>query len=79
MLLGLRAGDPDEEVLGAGPAKESVRDAYLTDNPDDGELLLDKEIEGEPSAEPSAEPSPAGELRSWPRRCQRATSNAECR
>ena len=30
MLLGLRAGDPKDEVLGAWLAKESVRDVYLT-------------------------------------------------
>ena len=29
MLLGVRAGDPDDEVLGAWLAKESVRDVYL--------------------------------------------------
>jgi hypothetical protein len=28
MLPGTRLGDPDQEVLGAWPAKESVRDAY---------------------------------------------------
>jgi transposase len=46
MLLGLRLGDPDQEVLGAWLAKESVRDVYLTERPDDAELLLDKTIEG---------------------------------
>ena len=46
MLLGIRAGDPDEEVLGAWLAKESVRDVYLTDDPADAALLLDKAIEG---------------------------------
>ena len=47
MLLGIRAGDPDDEVLGAWLAKESVRDIYLTDHrPDDAGLLLDKAIEG---------------------------------
>ena len=46
MLLGLRAGDPDDEVLGAWLAKESVRDVYLTDHPHDAGLLLDKTIEG---------------------------------
>lgn len=46
MLLGVRAGDPDGEVLGAWLAKESVRDVYLTDDPKDAELLLDKAIEG---------------------------------
>ena len=31
MLLGLRVGDPHDEVLGAWLAKESVRDIYLAD------------------------------------------------
>ena len=47
MLLGLRAGDPSDEVLGAWLAKESVRDVYLTDQPDAAALLLDKTITGE--------------------------------
>lgn len=46
MLLGLRLGDPDQEVLGAWLAKESVRDVYLADDPADAALLLDKTIEG---------------------------------
>jgi integrase len=46
MLLGLRVGDPRDEVLGARLAKESVRDVYLTDDPDDAALLLDKAIAG---------------------------------
>jgi transposase len=46
MLLGMRVGDPDEDVLGAWLAKESVRDVYLVDNPADAEVLLDKAIEG---------------------------------
>ena len=46
MLLGLRVGDPHDEVLGAWLAKESVRDVYLTDDPDDAALLLDKAIVG---------------------------------
>lgn len=46
MLLGLRLGDPEDEVLGAWPAKESVRDVYLADDPADAALLLDKTIEG---------------------------------
>lgn len=46
MLLGVRAGDPYDEVLGAWLAKESVRDVYLSDDPDDAALLLDKTIEG---------------------------------
>ena len=46
MLLGLRAGDPHDEVLGAWLAKESVRDVYLTDEPAEAALLLDKAIVG---------------------------------
>jgi len=46
MLLGLRAGDPNDEVLGAWLAKESVRDVYLTDDPDEAATLLDKTIAG---------------------------------
>jgi transposase len=44
VLLGLRVGDPNDEVLGTWLAKESVRDVYLTDDPDDAALLLDKAI-----------------------------------
>jgi transposase len=44
MLLGLRAGDPDDELLGAWLAKESVRDVYLTTDPADAAVLLDKAI-----------------------------------
>jgi hypothetical protein len=46
MLLGLRVGDPDDELLGAWLAKESVRDIYLTDDPDEASLLIDKAIAG---------------------------------
>jgi transposase len=46
MLLGLRVGDPYDEVLGAWLAKESVRDVYLTDDPAEAALLLDKAIVG---------------------------------
>jgi transposase len=46
MLLGLRLGDPNDEVVGAWLAKESVRDVYLTDDPDEAGLLLDKVIVG---------------------------------
>ena len=42
MALGLRLGDPHDEVLGAWLAKEYVRDIYLTDDPDDAALLLDR-------------------------------------
>jgi transposase len=46
ILLGLRVGDPHDEVLGAWLAKESVRDVYLTDDPDEAAVLLDKAITG---------------------------------
>jgi transposase len=46
MLLGLRAGDPNDELLGAWLAKESVRDVFLTDDPADAAVLLDKTIAG---------------------------------
>jgi transposase len=46
MLFELQVGDPDGDVLGAWCAKESVRDIYLTNDPADAELLLDKTIEG---------------------------------
>jgi transposase len=38
--------NPNDEVLGAWLAKESVRDVYLTDDPTDAALLLDKAITG---------------------------------
>ena len=46
MLLGLRVGDPHDEVLGAWLAKESVHDLYLTDDPDEAATLIDKAIAG---------------------------------
>jgi transposase len=46
MLLGVRLGDPDDEVLGAWLAKESVRDVYLAGSLEDAELLLDKAVLG---------------------------------
>jgi len=46
MLLGLRVGDPHDEVLGAWLAKESVRDVYLTEDRDVAATLLDKAIAG---------------------------------
>ncbi len=46
MLLGLRIGDPHDEVLGAWLAKESVREVYLTDDPASATILLDKAIAG---------------------------------
>jgi transposase len=44
MLLGLRVGDPDDELLGAWLAKESVRDLYLTADVAEATVLLDKAI-----------------------------------
>jgi transposase len=46
MLLGLRIGDPHDEVLGAWLAKESVREVYLTDDARAAAILLDKAIAG---------------------------------
>jgi transposase len=46
MLLGLRLGDPRDEVLGAWLAKESVRDVYLAARRRDAAVLLDKTIAG---------------------------------
>ena len=46
LLLGLRIGDPRDEVLGAWLAKESVRDVFLTDDPAEAAVLLDKVIIG---------------------------------
>jgi len=46
MLLGLRVGDPNDEVLGAWLAKEGVRDVYLAANVADAAVLLDKTIAG---------------------------------
>ncbi|HYL52636.1 MAG TPA: ISL3 family transposase [Acidimicrobiia bacterium] len=46
MLLGLRVGDPNDEVLGAWLAKESVRDVYLANSWRDARLVLDKTIAG---------------------------------
>lgn len=46
MLLGLRVGDPEDEVLGAWLAKESVRDVYLAEDRAEAATLLDKAIAG---------------------------------
>jgi hypothetical protein len=46
MLLGLRVGDPHNEVHGAWLAKESVRDVYLAGTWRDARTLLDKTIRG---------------------------------
>ena len=44
MLLGLRVGDPHDEVLGGWLAKESVRDVYLTDDVETATELLEMAI-----------------------------------
>jgi len=46
MLLGLRVGDPHDELLGSWLAKESVRDIYLAADRAEAELLIDKAIAG---------------------------------
>src|SRR5205085_6554663 len=46
MLLGLRVGDPHDEVLAAWLAKESVRDVLLANTVEEAALLLDKAIAG---------------------------------
>ena len=78
MLLALRIGDPDEEVLGAWLAKESVRDVYLTDDPAEAQLLIDKASrDAAPTrsrrSAHSGGPSPAGAPRSS------TTTEPECR
>ena len=65
LLLGLRVGDPNNEILGAWLAKESVRDALDADNPTDAAVLLDKTITG-CLADPVAEIGALGTtLRRW--------------
>ncbi len=44
MLLGLRVGDPHDEVLGGWLAKEWVRDIYLAADRTEAEVLLDNTI-----------------------------------
>jgi transposase len=46
MLLGLRRGDPHDELLGAWLAKESVRDIYLTERVSEARTLLRKAVVG---------------------------------
>lgn len=65
ILLGLRAGDPHDEVLGAWLAKESVRDIYLAERWADARILVDKAIAG-CLADPVPEVRSLGRtLRSW--------------
>ena len=65
MLLGLRVGDPHDELLGAWLAKESVRDVYLADTPADAATLLDKAIIGCSSDEVAEVRSLGHTLASW--------------
>ena len=65
MLLGLRVGDPDDELLGAWLAKESVRDVYLADTPADAATLLDKAIVGCAADEVAEIRSLGKTLKSW--------------
>lgn len=44
LLAGLRVGDPNDELLGAWLAKESVRSIYLVDDPDEAADRLDNAI-----------------------------------
>ena len=49
MALGLRLGDPNDEVLGAWRAQEYVRDVYFTEDPRGaGELLYQRHPIGSP-------------------------------
>jgi transposase len=65
MLLGLRVGDPHDELLGAWLAKESVRDVYLADTPADAVTLLDKAIAGCAADEVAEVRSLGTTLASW--------------
>ncbi len=65
MLLGLRVGDPHDEVLGAWLAKESVRDVYLTEDPAVAATLLDKVIAGCAEDEVEEIRSLGATLESW--------------
>jgi transposase len=67
LLLGLRLGDPHDEVLGAWLAKESVRDVYLTEDPAVAATLLDKAIAGCTADEVEEIRSLGNTLSSWRR------------
>jgi len=67
MLLGLRIGDPNDELLGAWLAKESVRDVYLATNWRDARTLLDKTIVGCLADEVPEIRSLGGTLHKWRR------------
>ena len=65
LLLGLRIGDPHDDLLGAWLAKESVRDVYLTDDVTEAAFLLDKTIAGCAADEVEEIRSLGGTLDSW--------------
>jgi transposase len=65
MLLGLRVGDPHDELLGAWLAKESVRDIYLTDDIKVATTLVDKAIAGCATDEVGEIRSLGNTLASW--------------
>ena len=65
MLLGLRVGDPNDDLVGAWLAKESVRDVYLASNYDDAAVLLDKAIAGCRADEVAEIRSLGNTLASW--------------
>ena len=65
LLLGLRIGDPHDDLLGAWLAKESVRDIYLTDDPTEAAFLLDKTIAGCDADEVEEIRSLGATLSSW--------------
>jgi transposase len=65
VLLSLRTGDPNDEVVGAWLAKESVRDVYLAGNYDDAAIVLDKAIAGCRADEVAEIRSLGATLASW--------------
>jgi len=65
ILLSLRTGDPNDEVVGAWLAKESVRDVYLASNYNDAAVLLDKAIAGCADDEVAEIRSLGNTLASW--------------
>jgi transposase len=65
ILLSLRTGDPNNEVVGAWLAKESVRDVYLADNYADAAVVLDKAIAGCRADEVAEIRSLGNTLASW--------------
>ena len=58
MALGLRLGDPNDEVLGAWLAKEYARDIYLTDDRAEAAVLLDRLIIGCARRRGAGDPKP---------------------